>query len=202
MAGEPPVLPWELLADLYGGEVSQHRDRLAEASETTYALLACNLVGASRFSSQSGKHAEKRLLQSDLWQTGIPAALEQHNDLSTRPVVVTIAINRACCGDCALTLAEKLTELEDRFPARVERNYFILAARGYYQSGRFGNASGNRDPNTLEYSDAAKKLVTTSTGLNALQKSGWTQCVLTFDGVMSRRGEELLEYLSNQRLRG
>ena len=202
MAGESPVLPWDLLADLYGGEISHHKHKLAEAGETTYALLACNLVGAHRFRSESGEHAEKRLLQSDLWLRDIPAALEQHNDLSTRPVVVTIAINRACCGDCAPALAEKLSELENRYPARVERNYFILAARGYYQGREFGKLLGDRDPVSLEYSDDAKKSVTTSTGLDALQKSGWEQCVLTFDGVMSRRGEELLEYLNNQRTRG
>ena len=201
MSVEPPVLPWTLLADVYGGDVSQHRDLLATAGRTTYAVLACNLAGASRFRNESGDHAEERLVQSELWQRDIPAALDQQTDLSTRPLIVTIAINRACCGRCALVLADELTRLEQQFPARVENSVFILAARGYYQGRGFGNNSDDRDPGTLEYSDAAKALVTTSTGLDALQKSGWQQCVLTFDGQMSRRGEELLDFLTHQRRR-
>jgi hypothetical protein len=186
------VLSWSDALAYFGPEIDAHREQLSKAGQTTHGLLACRWAPgeAVRLASRDGDHAERRLVLSPLWQE-IDAALS-HWDMRDDPMLILLALNRSPCADCAQVLAGALHALESRYALRCERQHFILASLGYYQGARF--MSEGAAPHSL---DSPSRCVTTGNGLEALRAAGWKQCVFDFGKGVTRRGEELLEFLNH-----
>jgi hypothetical protein len=111
------IIHWRQSPLYYGGELEGHRSHFEEAGETTYALLCCRFaLGDDRLVPSREDHAERRLLTSPLWTQEIPAALESWSALNRTRIVVTMAINRTPCRECANWLAHSLKDLQRRFP--------------------------------------------------------------------------------------
>ncbi|MBS1211676.1 MAG: hypothetical protein H6R26_292 [Proteobacteria bacterium] len=128
-------------------------------------------------------------MQSKLWTEQLPAALDAWTP-GDAPIVVLLAINRSPCADCASVLASALHSLNDRFALRCEQQHFILASLGYYQGTGF-----MRDESAPHLRSIPSRAVTTHRSLQALHEAGWKHCVLDFGRGLTRRGEELYEYL-------
>ena len=187
------ILHWQQLLLHYAGDydrdqLNAHRGLLERAGETTYAVLLCKWTprGDRRRPSYHGVHAEQRLLQTPMWTEQIPNALQEWFEMKPGGIVITMALNRTPCGECADKLAQALHKLEMRFPARVPNARFICATRGYYQ-GNFVTSAGIR-----------RDRVTTDKGLERMREAGWELCVLQFNGALPDRGRELLEYLQSR----
>lgn len=188
------IVRWQDLVTYYGTDLGMHRGSLEKAHQATYAVLACKWSPSdpSSVANRSGEHAEERLLHTAVWEREIPAALEARSDLDVQPMVVTLALNRSPCGHCARVLAEALERLQFDFARRFENAVFILASLGYYQSSKFGSPD-----HAQHHPDSGEPLwVTTAKGLERLQDSGWRLGVLSFDGAITARGRELVEFLS------
>lgn len=179
------ILHWQQMVLHYGGAVGVHRHRFERASQATYALLCCRFApGEDRLVANAVDHAERRLLQSSLWRTEIPEAIAGSSSLDRNKIVVTMAVNRSPCPDCARRLTQSLIDLHHRFPKRMDHARFVLASRGAYQgrvtdAGYFGHA-------------------TTTGDLRRLRDVGWEVCVLQLGGELSPSGQQLLEATERQ----
>ena len=200
------ILKWQDLVDFYGSAVEAHRDALNSNKPTTYALLCCSPFAdqGALVKNTSGDHAESRLLASDLWTDRVPQAMEFAG--GDKPVLFTLALNRAPCGHCARLLANALSELQFQYAARFEHTYFILAARGNYHSyKKFEEArekaasessSGQIRDQDGNFPEDVQKTISTGHGMDLLTKSGWLLCGLQFGDQLSRSGEELARFLT------
>ena len=173
---------WNDVSSYFKGEVNVHRDRLANASRSTFAVLGCKGAPGEPplFESEFGDHAEERLLQSPAWTQHVVHALESASEPESSPLMVMVMINRSPCSHCAGVLAKALRALEQRFPTRVPHQHFIVASRGYYHSAKHDKTGGG-DP----------RAVTTEGALRNLQRAGWTHLVLQFHDELPRRAVEL-----------
>jgi hypothetical protein len=172
------ILLWDQLVLHYGSEVNAHRPRFEAAGQTTYGLLCCRFSPADyQLRASDGDHAEARLLLSETWRVHVPNALEHWDPRGSR-LVVTMAINRSPCGNCANLLVAALGDLHSRFPLRSQQNRFLLASRGVYE-------------------DSSMKERTTRNDLVRLRDAGWELCVLQVGPALSDRGRILLEGLES-----
>lgn len=203
------TIRWEDLAACYGPQIDRYKGELDSNRPSTHAVLCIPLPGGgAKFKSEDGEHAEERLLFSDLWKSKVREALSYGS--VDHKVIITIAINRAPCGHCALILAEKLKELQFNHAARSPNSVFLLAARGNYHAitkfdkarGEAAKAGGGqiRDENG-NYPDAVRKHISTGRGLDQMVKSGWHLRVLQFGETLPPSGDDLSAYLRNQRTR-
>jgi hypothetical protein len=174
--GESMILHWQQLTTYYGGELARYRGQFDAAHQTTFGLLCCRLAtGDDRFAASHGDHAEDRLLKTPLWTHEIPDALSRWTTLDD-PMVVTLALNRSTCRNCAALVANGLNAIARQFPARVQQNRFVLAARGQY----WGNQPGD---------------LTLMSDLRRLGDAGWELAVLQVGAQLPERGQELLANL-------
>lgn len=172
------ILHWQQLTSYYGGELAQYRGQFDAAHQTTFGLLCCRLAsGDDRFAASHGEHAESRLLKSALWATEIPEALSRWTTLDD-PIVVTLALNRSTCRNCAALVANALVAIARQHPARAESNRFVLAARGQY----WGTGRG---------------ALTLMSDLRRLSEAGWELAVLQVGAQLPERGQELLANLES-----
>lgn len=160
--------------------------RVQRATQATQGLLACRSLrgGDTMLASRDGEHSEVRLLETDIWQQQLPAALDAWIPGQGDTMIIRLAINRSSCCNCATVLANALRALNDRFPMRCEKQHFILASLGDYQGARFMDG-GHRDQGT----------VTTHRSMQAAHDARWRHCVLDFGKGLTRRGSKLPEYL-------
>lgn len=184
------ILHWKQILLYYGSEVDAHQSFLERAGQTTYALLLCRWAptGEQRLASHQGVHAEQRLLQTPLWTQEIPNALESWSLQDHHPIIITMALNRTPCVDCAAVLTDSLNRLEWKFAMRFQHTRFVLACRGYYQGDYLDPVSGQ----------IRTDRVTTDRALKQLQEAGWEVCVLQFADRLPDRGQELLNFLDHQ----
>ena len=186
------VFRWTDAVAYFGPEIDAHAQALSRAGQTTYGLLACRSAPDSdtMMTSREGVHAERRLVLTSLWQEQIDAAIGAW-DMRDTPMVILLALNRSPCADCAQVLAGALHALERKYALRCGRQHFILASLGYYQGRGFMDTESA--PNLM---GQPSRNVSTDRGLRALRDAGWRLCVLDFGQGLTRRGEELLEYLN------
>lgn len=170
------ILHWQQLTSYYGGQLARYRGQFDEAHQTTFGLLCCRLAsGDDRFSASHGEHAESRLLKNPMWTNEIPDALSRWTTLDD-PIVVTLALNRSTCRNCAALVANALVAIAKQYPLRAEQNRFVLAARGQY----WGNWPG---------------ALTLMSDLRRLADAGWELAVLQVGAQLPERGQELLANL-------
>ena len=198
---ESLVLSWKEMLRVFGGELRSQQRALEKATQATNGLLACSALpgGHVALNSQNREHAEERLVDSALWRDQITEALRAWRP-GQRPILTLLAINRAPCSHCAHLLAGELHALRTRTGQPTGPHRFVLASLGYYQGSRFMN--GMPSPHAQSKSSAAQgakaysKEVTTDRGLQALKGAGWLLRVTEFGNGPTRRGDELLEFLS------
>lgn len=170
------ILQWNELVRYYGPPIGNYQGDLDNAGQTTYALICSNISNAQNRRVRSGSvHAERRALDTPLWMT----SLRQHlgNWMPGNPApVVTLAINRSPCSDCARILSARLEAMTARSPAAAQQSRFILAALGAYEDN-----------------DMAVR--TTDQDLRRLDQAGWELCVLQVGANLSDRGAILQEGL-------
>lgn len=177
------ILHWEQLVLHYGSpEINAYRGRFEEAGQTTYGLLCCRYSPTEdRLGYSSGVHAEESLLQSMMWTTHIPKALQNWTPHDSR-IIVTLALNRSPCQSCANLLISALGAMYRNRPTAL-MNRFILAAKGAYE-------------------DADMTMATTQNDLFRLREAGWELCVLQVGPALSARGYILLEGIERLSGRG
>jgi hypothetical protein len=167
------IVHWQQLTQFYGNELARYRGRFEAAHRATFGLLCCRLAaGDDRLDVSQGEHAEERLLGSSIWTHDIPAALNEWTSLNDT-IVATMVLNRSPCRNCAALLASALTNLARHFPARVEANRFLLAARGQYWG-------------------QGPQAMTLIPDLRQLSEAGWELAVLQVGNELPDRGDELL----------
>jgi hypothetical protein len=177
------ILHWDQLVLHYGPEVGVHRPHFAAAGQTTYGLLCCRFTPSDyRLGASSGDHAEARLLQSTNWVTELPQALADWTPRSS-PIIVTLAINRSPCQNCASLLVAALEDVYRQHPVAANNSRFILASRGAYE-------------------DAHMRTATRQNDLVRMAEAGWELCVLVTDPEPSARGDILLEGIERVAGRG
>jgi hypothetical protein len=185
------VLHWNTLVDYYGSEFAQYQHSLKKAGRTTQAVLACRWSASDKplFRNANGPHAEDVLLSDSIWTRDIPNAIAAWSEHDSSPMFITLAINRSPCGRCAEKLSRALNDLGRQYPWRAERQYFLLAMRGYYESQRFmaGRACDN------------KTSVTTIGDLQQLHRAGWVPLVLLFDNEIAQINDPDLRKLPRAR---
>ena len=203
------ILHWNDLVTYYGPDIEHHKSKLMSNKPTTYALFCCSPIPGegTMMKSADGEHAEERLVLSEVWREQVPRVMELAG--GDKPIIFTLAINRAPCGHCARVLAEKLKELQFNFAVRFENTHFLLASRGNYHSitkfdkaraaVREAGGRGRVHDTNGRYPEEVLKTISTGYGLDQLSKTGWKLCVLQFETQLPPSGEELLEYLRNQR---
>src|SRR5262245_22963955 len=154
------LLSWERLIAYYGArELASHRWRFEQAHETTYGALCCRWVpGDDRVRASSDEHCEVRLVQSDLWDEQLPAALRAWTPRD-QPFVTAMVLNRTPCSACSTRLTAALERLQKQYPVACETNRFLLVCRGKYTG---------RQPGTM----------TLIPHLRKLREAGWELCVL------------------------
>lgn len=176
------ILHWMQLPLHYGGQVAVHRSHFEEAAQTTYALLCCRFArGNDRLATSGGEHAERRLLESNLWREDIPAALENWSPRDRGRIVVTMVINRSPCPACSDALQQALQTLQWQHALSFQHARFLLASRGAYQgkvtaAGYYQNA-------------------TTMGNLRRLHSAGWELCVLQMGNDLAPSGQALCQAL-------
>ena len=92
----------------------------------------------------------------------------------------------------ALDSRSALEKLQFNFARRFENTVFCLASLGYYQSSKFMSPEHDqRHPSSNK-----PRWVTTQQGLERLTSSGWRLTTLSFDGMLTSRGQELSDFLA------
>jgi hypothetical protein len=173
------VIEWDTLVGYYGPEFAQYKDGLKKAGWQTNAVLACRWSASDKvsFKNVSGDHAEDRVLSDPIWTRDIPDAISRWSEQHSDPMFITLAINRSPCGRCADRLALALHALEKRFALRKEKQYFLLAMRGFYEKSGSGLA--------------AKTEVTSILDLQRMSAAGWVPRVLLFDNEVAEIDADL-----------
>jgi hypothetical protein len=167
------ILLWDQLELHYGCEIHRYKSKFESAGETTYALLCCRFSPVDdRLSYSRDEHAEARLLESDDWKVHINRALANWTPRSST-IVVTMAVNRSPCRDCAVLLVDALEKLNRQFPVACENSRFILACRGLYVGRKY-------------------ILGTRKNAFKRLKEAGWESCVLQLGKQLPASGRELL----------
>jgi hypothetical protein len=181
------ILRWSDAVGYFGDDIEGHRGALCKATQSTYGLLACRIAegDASSVVSGGGEHAERKLIRSSVWNEDLNATLSSWDPRRT-PMLVLVMLNRSPCGDCAHLLASALHRFNDKYALTTENQHFVLAALGYYHSNTEKERKNGAPPQTY----------TTDRGLRALKEAGWKLCTLSFDIGLTRRGQELNNYLN------
>ena len=178
------VFLWRDALGYFGDEIEPHAKALSEATNSTYGLLVCRSAqgGQTLMVNRDGGHAERRLMLSSLWTRDIDYAISDWYPHLSQPMVVLLAINRSPCPDCAHLLAAALHALDRKFALRCGQQHFVLASLGLYKGPGFADKRGQPDTSTER-------------GFQELREAGWKPCVLDFGRGLTRRGDQLLEYL-------
>lgn len=201
---------WSDLVKYYGSELRQHEQSLSKAGDATHAVLSMGCTAhdtsiSPKHTSQSGEHAEERLVRSDAWLKDLPKLIQSFNDVSTGYLIATVIINRAPCGHCAHIMAESLVALEKKVgnTKLFERCKFVVASLGYYQGKNFMADDEQKRFHAVSGKNIA---VTTDKGLERMLSVGWSLRVLAVDNVetgedgITERGKELIEFLRNHQV--
>jgi hypothetical protein len=181
------ILHWKDAIFHFGNNLKDYRTELSKAAYSTYALLVCRsaMSGTSDIENRRGEHAEERLVLCDMWKKDLDAALSAWDHLA-EPMIILLIINRSPCSYCSHILSGALHYFNDKYALTTEKQHFILASLGHYNSNK-----------PVEYVDGYARTYTTERGLREMKEAGWKLCTVDFGHGLTRRGSQLHAYLKN-----